>query len=62
MQQITEDKRDQSLDIMKGIGLNVKLQQLLNIFTAINCKPAFIYNIVLWFLPYLFMAELLYSK
>lgn len=45
-----------------GIGLNVKLQQLLNIFTAINCKPAFIYNIVLWFLPCLFMAELLYSK
>ena len=46
----------------EGIGLNVKLQQLLNIFTAINCKPAFIYNIVLWFLPCLFMAELLYSK
>ena len=44
------------------IGLNVKLQQLLNIFTAINCKPAFVYNIVLWFLPCLFMAELLYSK
>lgn len=43
------------------IGLNVKLQQLLNIFTAINCKPAFVYNIVLWFLPCLFMAELLFS-
>ena len=45
-----------------GIGLNIKLQQFANIFTAINCKPAFIYNIVLWFLPCLFMAELLYSK
>lgn len=42
--------------------INIKLQQLLNIFTAINCKSAFIYNIVLWFLPCLFMAELLYSK
>lgn len=44
------------------LELNIMLQQLLNIFTAINCKPAFIYNIVLWFLPCLFMAELLYSK
>lgn len=42
--------------------INIKLQQLLNIFTAINCKSAFIYNIVLWFLPCPFMAELLYSK
>lgn len=42
--------------------INIKIQQLLNIFTAINCKSAFIYNIVLWFLPCLFMAELLYSK
>lgn len=45
-----------------GIGLNVKLQQFANIFTAINCRSAFVYNIVLWFLPCLFMAELLYSK
>ena len=45
-----------------GIGLNVKLQQFANIFTAINCRSAFIYNIVLWFLPCLFMAELVYSK
>lgn len=45
-----------------GIGLNVKLQQFANIFTAINCMSAFVYNIVLWFLPCLFMAELLYSK
>ena len=44
------------------IGLNVKLQQFANIFTAINCRSAFVYNIVLWFLPCLFMAELLYSK
>lgn len=41
--------------------VNIKLQQLINIFTAINCKSAFIYNIVLWFLPCLFMAELLFS-
>lgn len=45
-----------------GINLNVKLQQFANIFTAINCRSAFVYNIVLWFLPCLFMAELLYSK
>ena len=45
-----------------GIGLNVKLQQFANIFTAINCRSAFVYNIVLWFLPCLFMAELVYSK
>lgn len=45
-----------------GIGLNLKLQQFANIFTAINCRSAFVYNIVLWFLPCLFMAELLYSK
>lgn len=44
------------------IGLNVKIQQFANIFTAINCRSAFVYNIVLWFLPCLFMAELLYSK
>lgn len=45
-----------------GIGLGVKLQQFANIFTAINCKSAFVYNIVLWFLPCLFMAEWVYSK
>lgn len=45
-----------------GIGLNVKLQQFANIFTAINCRSAFVYNIVLWFLPCLIMAELVYSK
>lgn len=43
-------------------SVNIKLQQLVNIFTAINCKSAFIYNAVLWFLPCLFMAEFLYSK
>lgn len=43
-------------------GQSLKLQQFVNIFTSINCKSAFIYNIVLWFLPCLFMAELLYSK
>ncbi len=43
-------------------GANVKLQQFVNIFTAINSKSAFVYNIVLWFLPCLFMAELVYSR
>lgn len=43
-------------------GMNVKVQQFLNIFSAINCKSAFVYNIVLWFLPCLFMAELVYSR
>lgn len=41
---------------------NIKIQQFLNIFTAINSKSAFVYNVVLWFLPCLFMAELMYAK
>lgn len=45
-----------------SLGFGVKLQQFANIFTAINCRSAFVYNIVLWFLPCLFMAELAYSK
>lgn len=42
-------------------GINIKIQQFINIFSAINCKSAFVYNIVLWFLPCLFMAEFIYS-
>ena len=39
----------------------VKLQQFINIFLAVNSKSAFAYNIVLWFLPCLFVAEYIYS-
>ena len=41
---------------------NMKIQQFINIFTAINSKSAFVYNIVLWFLPCLFMAEFIFAK
>lgn len=41
---------------------SLKLQQFVNIFAAINSRSAFVYNIVLWFLPCLFMAEFIYSK
>lgn len=38
-----------------------KWQQFINIFTAINTEDAFIYDVVLWFLPTLFVCRLLYS-
>lgn len=46
-------------DLFNG---NIKIQQFVNIFIAINSKSAYIYNIVLWFLPCLFMAELIHAK
>lgn len=38
-----------------------KWQQFINIFTAIKTEDAFIYDVVLWFLPTLFVCRLLYS-
>ena len=42
--------------------LNVKLQQFFNIFLAENSGNSYIYNVVLWFLPCLFVADLIYAK
>ena len=42
--------------------LNVKAQQFINIFLAENSANAYIYNIVMWFLPCLFVADLIYAK
>lgn len=41
--------------------LDIKIQQFLNIFTAIGASNAFSYNVVLWFLPCLFVASLIYE-
>lgn len=42
--------------------LPIKLQQFINIFTAENALYSFAYNVVLWFLPCLFIADLIYSR
>lgn len=39
--------------------ISYKLQQIINIFAAIDTKDAFIYNIVLWYLPCLFTCRIL---
>ncbi len=41
--------------------LNVKVQQFVNIFVATSSGEAFMYNVVLWFLPCLFVADWLYA-
>lgn len=41
--------------------LDIKLQQFVNIFVAANIGDSFAYNVVLWFLPCLFVADLLYA-
>lgn len=41
--------------------LNVKVQQFVNIFVATSGGEAFMYNVVLWFLPCLFVADWLYA-
>lgn len=54
----------QNEPVLLGLSTNVvsvKLQQFINIFLAVNSKSAFVYNIVLWFLPCLFVAEYIYS-
>lgn len=35
----------------------IKIQQFINIFLAENCTNSFEYNVVLWFLPCLFVAD-----
>lgn len=42
--------------------LDLHLQQFINIFVAENVVNSFAYNIVLWFLPCLFVADYLYSR
>lgn len=42
--------------------LDLRLQQFINIFIAENTVNSFAYNIVLWFLPCLFVADYLYSR
>lgn len=41
---------------------NIKVQQFINIFLAENSTNAYTYNIVMWFLPCLFVADLIYAK
>lgn len=41
--------------------LDMKGQQFINIFTAISFKDAFLYNVVLWFLPCLFVCRVLFG-
>ena len=36
-------------------------QQFLNIFLAFSFKDGFLYNVVLWFLPCLLMAMMIYT-
>lgn len=42
--------------------ISFKGQQFINIFTALDTKDAFIYNVVLWYLPCLFMCRVIYAK
>ena len=42
--------------------LMLKVQQFINIFLAVNSANAYTYNIVMWFLPCLFVADLIYAK
>lgn len=41
---------------------NIKVQQFINIFLAENSTNAYTYNIVMWFLHCLFVADLIYAK
>lgn len=40
--------------------LDWRIQQFLNIFIAFSQKDAFLYNVVLWFLPCLFVSTIVY--
>ena len=52
----------QDVSLFSGIlgSLNFQMQQLVNIPLAISYNEAFQYNVVLWFLPCLFVAVLLF--
>ena len=41
---------------------DLRWQQFINIFLAENTVNSFAYNVVLWFLPCLFVADCLYSR
>lgn len=41
--------------------VSFKWQQFINIFTAMDTDFAFIYNVVLWFLPCLFVSRVLFA-
>lgn len=43
-------------------NLPINIQQFINIFIAENATNSFAYNVVLWFLPCLFVADLIYSR
>ena len=52
-----------SLFVDRFLGtFDIRLQQFLNIFIAENTINYFAYNIVLWFLPCLFVADYIYSR
>ena len=52
------------VDLFSGVfgTLDVKWQQFVNIFVAKNGPEAFLYNVVLWFLPCLFAADWIYAQ
>lgn len=51
-----------NIKILPGIlsSIDWRIQQFLNIFIAFSQKDAFLYNVVLWFLPCLFVSMLVY--
>lgn len=53
---------DTPLYLGKLSELPTSIQQFINIFIAENTINSFAYNIVLWFLPCLFITDLIYSK
>lgn len=52
---------DDSLFLGRLGNLPIDIQQLINIFIAENATNSFAYNVVLWFLPCLFVTDLIYS-
>ena len=42
-------------------GLDIRMQEFMNIFSAYSVKGAFEYNVVMWFLPCLFCSLVLYK-
>lgn len=51
-----------SLFLGKLGNLPINVQQFINIFIAENATNSFAYNVVLWFLPCLFVTDFIYSK
>lgn len=42
--------------------MDVKWQQFVNVFVALNGPESFMYNVVMWFLPCLFVADWMYAQ